>query len=195
MEIKGRGYSFNHEMITRSLVRVYYDDIYYVKKPANSTTYTIKSRVRNSFQNGIGGVHVNVKLGNNVRISTNGSSRNRSKNSTTSIDIKVQQDEVQPINDILMSCIPNVQVEERTIRYSEANKGKIAISLLLIVAAIVLYFCAYFGVKLPEILQNPVVLFGVAGGLTLLLNIFGMVTMDRSQMIKIYRGPGGSYRY
>lgn len=194
MEVKGKLYTVNDNEISIGLTKLYYDDIYYVKLPEGSTKFIIKAlqRPRNFGYGRSGGIGVSV---GGVRLSSGSSYRN-SRNSTSMLttELNVKAEHVQPIEEILKTCIPGVQIEERTVKYSEGRRSFLGMSVLIFFLAVLFIFLGFMA-GLPSFLsgvQNlaqslgPVPILIGAAVLVVLLNIIGFITMDKSKTVKIF---------
>lgn len=194
MEVKGKLYSVTNSEISIGLTKLYYDDIYYVKLPEGSTKFIIKAlqRPRNFGFGGNGGVGVSV---GGVRMSGGSSYRNsRNSNSMLTTELNVKAEHVQPIEEILKTCIPGVQIEERTAKYSEGRRSFLGMSVLIFFLAVVFIFLGFM-TGLPSFLSGVqnlsqslgiVPILVVSAVLVVVLNIVGFITMDKSKTVKVF---------
>lgn len=175
MEVKGRTYTVNSEYVSQTLNRIYLEDIIHVKHVEGSNKFTFKG-----YKRPIGGM---MMVGHN-----------RNRVTSTGFTIKVDESEVQAINDILVSSIPQLKVEKRNIGFLEINQPVAGISFLLMFAAIMIFVLNFVGVvSFPSFLQNPVVLFGAAAAIIVLINILCYVKTDKDKEVRIF--ISGARRY
>ncbi|MFI3252116.1 MAG: hypothetical protein R3Y60_03130 [bacterium] len=191
MEVRGRMYSITDTEVKFAGTRALYEDIVHVKLPEGSNKFSFKAYKRPLLAGyGHNIPNVSIRVGNS-RISTRGNRRNNS--GFVGFSIAVRDDEIQLTDEILRRSIPNCDVEERPIKYSEGRANWIGLSLAFAFLAFIVSFLGYVGVisSLKDIIESV----GLAViGISLLvfvvvINIVGMITMNKSQTIKVYR-PG-----
>lgn len=179
MEVRANGYVISQEGLKCGPMVTYFDDIISVKIKEGSRSYSFKYRNRPlTSSNNI--PKVNIRVGN-TRINTTGN--NNSRNSVTSMTLKVREEEVQTVHQILTDS--NLKCEERNIKYGEAKGGLIAISLIIFFVGIIFGLMAPSSMDLPSFLTTPVIV-GIVAAIAVGLNIFGMATMNKDQKIKVY---------
>lgn len=159
MEVKGRGYSFTPEGFSNllggdgligGLLKIRWEDVFYLKHVEGTRRISIKYY---------------------------GLENLRSIRKTLKVQsFEVRKDDVEPIKEIARSYIPDVIVEERGRKYTEAGLPFFVISALLIIGSV-------FG----AIMTGYMILLAAGLGGTLLVNIIGMFTYDKEKKITVYK--------
>ncbi len=163
MEVRARGYSFNQEGFSNlvsgdgllgGLLKVGWHDVFYLKHVEGENKITIKYYALNNLRS----LTKSVKVSNFV----------------------VKMEHVPQILDIAKKHIPDVSVETRPRKYSEAANLFIFLSVLIIIGCV----CGAF--VTPYTL--PFLIGGVA--LVVIINIIGIITFDKNRQITVFKTGG-----